>query len=193
MANVDNAFGLRAVKNSNGSPYNGSGSLYYKAVGDTEILAPGDPVVVTGTASTGGIPTITRATAGVSNAITGVMISRSDGIDGDVTLTRDKALNSPASTEDYIMVEDGPGIVYEIQVNGTLVVTDISNNANLTAGVATQGKSLFEVDQSSVGTNAGNQLKILRLRQIPNNSVGADAVVEVIINNHTLTSHEAGV
>lgn len=192
MANVDRAFGLRPIKYLSGTTYNGSGQLYHKAAADTTPLAPGDPVVVTGTSSTGGIPTITRATAGVSNPITGVMINRTNSLDGTIDLVQESALNSPASTEDFILVEDG-AVVYEVQVNGTLVVGDISNNADLSAGVAIEGKSLFEVDQSTVGTDAGSQVKILRLRQITNNSVGDDAVVEVIINNHTLAPNKLGV
>ena len=192
MANVDNAFGLRPIRYANGAPYNGSGSLYYKAVGDTQPLAPGDPVVVTGTASAGGIPTITRVAAGVSLPVTGVVIGRANAPDGSVTLNRDSALNSPASTEDFILVEDG-AVVYKAQVNGTLAVTDISNNADFSAGVAVEGKSLFEIDQSTVGTGASKQVKILRVLQVENNSVGANTVVEVILNNHTLAPNKLGV
>lgn len=193
MANVDNPMGLVPIKNADGSAYTAGGSLYYKAAADTTPLAPGDPVVVTGTASTGGIPTVTRATAGATNPITGSVVGRAQSTDGSVTLLQSDDPVSPASTEDFLMVSDGPGIIYAAQVNGTLAVTDISNNADLSAGAASNGKSGFEVDQSTVGTGASKQVKILRLRQLENNSVGADAVVECIINNHTLAPNKAGV
>ena len=190
MANVDNAYGLKPVRHRNGAPYNGAGSLYYKASSDTTPLAPGDPVVVTGTASTDGIPTVTRATAGTSNALTGVVIARTNG---DGTLLQTSALNSPASTEDWLLIEDNPDVVFTIQCSGAFAVTDMSNNANLSAGTATEGKSGFELDSTSFGTGATLQLKVLRLYRDINNSVGTNAQVEVMINNHTQATGKAGV
>lgn len=190
MANTDNPFGLRAVRHRNGAPYNGSGSLYHKAAGDATPLAPGDPVIVTGTADTTGIPTITRATAGATNRITGVVIGRTNG---EGTLLQDDTLNSPASTEDYLLIEDNPDVVYEIQADGAVAVTDISSNANLIAGMAVEGKSAFELDSTSFGTGATLQLKVLRLVRDVNNEVDTNAKLEVMINLPTQAPDSVGV
>lgn len=168
MANTDNPYGLRAVRDKNGATYNGSGSLYHKASGDTTPLAPGDPVVVTGGADTTGIPTITRATAGASNAITGVVIGRTNG---EGTLLQDSTLNSPASTEDYLLIEDDPHVSFSIQVSGSIAATDLSTNVDLTAAAALEGKSQFEADSATFGTGATKQLKVLRLVRDENNEL----------------------
>ena len=190
MANSDNPYGLRAIRHRNGAPYNGGGSLYHKAAADTTPLAPGDPVVVTGTADTVGIPTITRATAGASNAITGVVIGRTNG---EGTLLQDDTLNSPASTADYLLIEDNPDVVFSIQVSGALAATDISNNVDLLAGAATEGKSAFEADSTTFGTGATKQLKALRLVRNPENELDTNGKIEVMINNHTQSSGTTGV
>ena len=190
MANTDNPYGLRAVRDKNGAPYSGSGSLYHKASGDTTPLAPGDPVVVTGTADTVGIPTITRATAGASNPITGVVLGRTNG---EGTLLQDDTLNSPASTEDYLLIEDNPDVSFSIQVSGALAATDLSTNVDLLAGVALEGKSLFEADSTTFGTGATKQLKVLRLVRDVNNELDTNGKIEVQINNHTQNTGIAGV
>jgi len=193
MANTDNPFGLRAVRHRNGAPYNGSGSLYHVAASDSQVIAPGDPVVVTGTADTNGVPTVTRATAGDGNLITGVMAGRTNGPVNlnDEGIVFDTTLNTTASTEQYILVHDDPDLVFEAQFAGTLAATDISNNANLSAGVAIEGRSRFEI--GAVSALATAQVKILRLVRDVENELGANAKVEVMINQHTQTAGTAGV
>lgn len=194
MANVDNAFGLRAIRNANGAVYNGSGSLYHVAVGDAQVIAPGDPVIVTGTADTNGIPTVTRASAGATNRITGVMLSLNQGkptLDGVGGFTQDSTQNTVTLTSQYILVEDNPQVTYVAQFAGTLAVTDISTTANLTAAASpADGKSGWEV---GAGTGlATGQVRILRTQQTPNNEVGEFAVVEVMVNLPTQANDTVG-
>ncbi len=182
MANADSPIGLRAIRHRNGAPYSGSGSLYHVAVGDAQVIAPGDPVIVTGTADANGIPTVTRATAGSTNRITGVMISKTPG-EGD--LLQDTPLNTVTLTSQYILVEDNPDVVFEVQCDGAFAVTDISDNANLTSAAAVAGKSQWEVDSTSFAVGATLQVRVLRIVRRLDNEVGVNASLEVMINLHT--------
>ena len=180
MANADSPIGLRPIRHRNGAPYSGSGSLYH--INNAQVVAPGDPVIVTGSADTGGIPSVVRATAGTSNRITGVMISR---VAGDGSLLQDDSLNTVASTAQYILVEDNPDVVFEAQCDGAFAVTDVSANANLTAAAPVEGKSQWEVDSTSFAVTATLQVRVLRIVRRLDNEVGANASLEVMINLHT--------
>lgn len=197
MANVDNAFGLRPLRDANGAPYNGSGSLYHVAVGDAQVIAPGDPVIVTGTAEAGGVPTVTRATDGATERITGVMLGLSQGnsgLDGTGGFTHDSAQNTVTLTSQFILVEDNPKTVYEAQCSAGFAVTDVSANADLLAAASpSDGKSGWEVDSSTFAVGATLQVKVLRLVQREDNEVGANAVVEVFINLPTQANDIAGI
>ncbi len=195
MANVDNAFGLLPVRNANGAVYNGSGSLYHVAASDAQVIAPGDPVIVTGTADANGIPTVTRATGAATNRITGVMLSIAQGkpqLDGSGGgFTQDSPLNTVASTSQFILVEDNPQVSYAAQFAGTLAVTDVSSTANLTAAASpADGKSGWEV--GAVTGLATGQVRILRVRLLPENEVGEFAKIEVMINLPTQANDTVG-
>lgn len=197
MANVDNPFGLRPIRDANGAPYSGSGSLYHVAVGDAQVIAPGDPVIVTGTADTSGVPTVTRASAGSTNRITGVMLGITSGnalLDGTGSITFDSTLNTVTLTSQFILVEDNPKTVYKVQTDGAFAITDISANANLVAAASpADGKSGWEVDSTSFAVGATLQVKVLRLVQVEDNEVGANAILEVFINLPTQANDIAGI
>ncbi len=180
MANVDAPFGLRAVRHRNGAAYNGAGNLYHVASGDSQVIAPGDPVLVTGTADTSGNPTVARATAG--SRMTGVMAGMTNG---EGTLIQDAALTTVTLTSQYILVHDDPDIVFEIQSDGDLDAIDISSNADLTAAAASNDRSQWEIDSTSHAVTATLQVKVLRLVKDERNALGANAVAEVSINLHT--------
>lgn len=133
MANSVAARGLKPIRHRNGAPYNGGGSLYHVSSTYATAIAPGDPVTVTGTADANGIPTVARTAAGAGNATTGVVIGRTNG---QGTLLQSDALELPASTGGYLLVEDNPDVVFEVQMDGAFAVTDISNNTNYTAAAA---------------------------------------------------------
>ena len=191
MANSDNPQGLRPIKYLSGAPYNGAGNVYNVAAGDSVIINPGDPVIVTGTADTRGIPTVAKATAGATNRITGVMLSLTNG---ESTVLQDSNVSTAASTNQYILVEDNPNVVYDVQMSGALAVTDISNTASLLIPVSTvDGKSQAEVNTATIGTGATDQVRILRLRDVENNEIGTNSNVEVVINLPTTANDIAGV
>lgn len=191
MANSDNPQGLRPVKYLSGAPYNAAGNVYHVAVGDSVVINPGDPVIVTGTADTRGIPDVEKATAGATERITGVMLSKANG---EGTILQDDPVSTIPSTSQYILVEDNDQVVYDVQVSGAFAVTDVSNTANLLIPVSTiDGKSQAEVNSAAMAAGATGQVRILRLRDVQNNEVGANANVEVVINLPTTGNDLAGV
>lgn len=199
MANTDNPRGLLAKRHRNGAPYNGSVSLYHVPSSNSTPLAPGDPVTVTGTADSNGIPDVARTTPGTGNAITGVVRGRASGVprnsNGEFTVTFDDTVTLPTSTEGYLVVEDNPDVVFEIQCDGTPAATDISSNANLAAAVDPNalGYSQFELDATTFAVTQTHQLKVLRLVQRSDNELGQFAKLEVMINQHTQAPNTAGV
>lgn len=190
MANSDAPQGLVPVRHRNGAPYSGSGSLYYVAAAHAGIINPGDPVTVTGTASALGVPAVDISTAGDTNPITGIMISR---INGDGTVLQDDTVPLPATTEGWILVEDNPDVVFRAQVSVSIAATDISNNADMVAGAAVNGRSGWEVDSATFGAGATKQVKVIRLERVQDNELGTNAKIEVMINNHTQAHNTAGV
>lgn len=191
MANADSPKGLRPIRMLGSGVYNGSGSLYHVAVGDAQVIAPGDPVTITGTSDTLGIPTVTRSTAGATNRITGVMIGITNG---EGTVLQESTLNTVTLTSQYILVEDNPNTVYEIQTDGAFAVTDVGSNADLSAAASPgDGISGFEVDSTSFGVGATKQLKVIRAVRVVDNEVGANAKLEVLINLPTWANDTVGV
>ena len=189
MANADSPIGLRAIRMLGGMVYNGSGSLYHVAVTDADVIAPGDPVIITGEADTDGIPTVTRASAGHANRITGVMNSITNG---EGTVLQTSPLNTVTLTSQYILVHDNPQIVYEAQASTTIVSGDIGATANLLIPASTtDGKSGAEV--GAIAGASTSQVQILRLVRRVDNALGANANLEVIINLPTTANDTAGV
>lgn len=190
MANNDNAMGLRPIRHRNGAPWNGAGSLYHVPAANGSALAPGDPVIVTGTSDSLGIPDVVLITAGATNRITGSVIGRTNG---EGTLLQDDAVTLPTLTEGYLLVADDPDIVFEAQMSGAFAITDVSNNANLLSGTAALGKSKWEVNSTGIAATATLQVKILRAVRRVDNEVGVNAKVEVMINQHTQNANSLGV
>lgn len=191
MANVDNPHGFAAKRHQGGGYYTGGGNLYAVAAGDAQVIAPGDPVTKTGTATAEGVPIVTQTTAGTTEATTGVMIGRTKG---DGSLLQEDPLNTVASTLQYILVEDNPFVVFEAQVDGAFAITDIGSNGNMIIATSTlDGKSICEINSTGFATTAAHQVKVLRLYRVEDNEVGANARVEFLINNHTEMPGVAGI
>ena len=202
MTNINAPFGLRPVKHTNGAPYSGAFRAYFVPASDGTALFVGDPVVKAGSSNTavvsapgagtfgiGALPTITRATAGTTNRITGVIV----GFAGDANAP----LNRPASTDRVVYVCDDPDILFEIQSSGALAATDVGLNSVITftvAGSAFTGKSGAQLDQSVLATTAAHQLSIVELVNREDNfpTLTASKVL-VRINNHTEVAGAAGV
>ena len=193
MANSDNPSGFRLVRRLGSAPLNGGGSVYY-VDGAAANLFPGDPVTVDGTANSLGVATVDRSTAGISNPVTGIMMGAVAGPDDPVLRDDTKYIATGASG--YILVEDDPNALFECQIDGAVAITDIQDNCEIVLGTGNTlyGTSAAEADYSTIGAStSGSQLRIMRVVQRENNEVGANAKIEVLINNHSYRIGRAGV
>jgi hypothetical protein len=194
MANQDAAFGLRPIANKDGSSWNGKFTLYSIPAAYETAVFIGDCVLKTGTSNAaavknygiGTLPVVAKA--GATGFITGVVI-------GFLPVSDESEKYGVASTERIAMVVDDPRVVFEAQVDGTLVIADIGLNAGRTVagGSTVTGHSIDEIKQSTVAATSTLQLKILRVSNVEGNAIGAAAVADVIINAHTEASNTAGV
>lgn len=180
MANVDAPFGLRPVKHVGGAPYNGAGNVYF--VNAAQVIAPGDPVLITGDADTNGIPRVARATAG--SRITGVMLGKTNGAG---TLLQDSTQTTTASVDQYLLVCDDPTVIYEAQSDGDLDAGDIGSNTDLVTANAVNDRSAWELNSATHDVTATLTVRVLRLVPDDRNALGANAVAEVLINTHTMS------
>lgn len=190
MANQNAPFGLRPVRTLNGAPWNGAVNFYF-ATGATGVIAPGDPVVNTGTCNTssfggfeaGMLPTCGIASAGASNVITGVCVSA-------LPVTRDSLPYRETSTDRIIAVADDPQLIFTVQENtgGTaFAAVDQGRFAVLAAGTASTvtGRSAWVIDTATASnTTVTFQVMLMRYWNNPANAIGANAVWEVMLLNH---------
>jgi hypothetical protein len=176
---------------------------YYVPSTYSTTLYTGDPVVLTGTANAaltfskyipGQLQTVTKATAGASNKITGVIV-------GFESSTGGRLPYGAASTVRVALVSDDPNQVYVIKADGntTLDATHIGLNAMLnlaTSGSTTMGLSGANMDTGTTtapSATATGQLTILGIDPTPPNAFGQYARFLVRINLHTYELGVAGV
>jgi len=152
-------------------------------------IASGDLVTL------GSNGTVIRGTAGGTalGVFYGVEYRATDGsvkfkkVWDNATVTKDSA-NAKA------YVYDDPNITYKIQCNGSFATANVGELANVTIGTydSTYGHSTDELDIATLATTA-KVLRILRLIDYPDNAVGADADIEVVINLALYGTQNAGV
>ena len=190
MANQDAPFGLKPVnRDSNG----GQTKLrkYAVATNYGTALYRGDPVLITGTSVADPLdgtilPYVGRAAT--SGYVTGVIVEviGSDGILASQTLNEASTPYIPASTGGFVLVDDDPYSLFEIQTDGTLAVGDVGQTADLIythAGSAATGQSGAELDTADIAT--GLMLVIEGVRQQDRNDLtSANPVAVVRINQH---------
>jgi len=184
MSNLDRPAGLKPIKNLGGSPWNGKANIYYlKSDYDTAVFK-GDIVKLAGSAdATGKFPSIEKSAAGdVTNV--GVVI----GFGKHQSLMMDP--DSPnmkyrlASTEMYALVVDDPFVIFEVQEDGAIDVDAIGLAANFidAGGSTTTGLSGIELQSSDIG--ATGNLRILRVVDRPDNELGTNCKLEVLLVEH---------
>ena len=178
MANVDAAFGLAPVRHLSGNGYSRA-NVYTITSGLAENIFTGDAVIITAD----GVITPHSATE-VNNigVFGGVSYTASDGsyVYSQYWPTGTTATNIKA------YVYDDPYTVFKVQSAGTIAQTNVGNCADLVAGAGstTTGQSGFE---ASGTMDAGTAtVKILGLYDVPDNAFGANAIIEVLINEHLL-------
>lgn len=184
MANGNAPRGLIPRRQRDGETANGALNKYYVPATDATALFMGDPVIIAGSADAAGVPSVTRATAGGANRITGVVV----GFEPNpaIVATGYRA----ASTEAYVLVDDNPATEFEIQedsVGGALTVDSVGLNAALVAGNGSTytRTSGWMLDSSTAATTAALQVRIVGLMQRADNEIGDYAKWLVRINEPT--------
>ena len=178
MANVDAAFGLKPVRHLSGNGYSRA-NKYTIASGLAENIFTGDAVILIAD----GVLTPHTATE-VNNigVFAGVSYTASDG-----SFVYSQYWPSGTVATDIIAyVYDDPYTVFKVQSAGTTAQTNIGNCADLVAGAGSTltGQSGFEM--SGTMSNGTATCKILGVYESPDNALGANAIMEVLINEHLL-------
>jgi hypothetical protein len=174
-------FGLRPVRYKGGAPYNGAANVYSVASGESNAIFVGDPVIISGTGDTDGVPGVARAGAG--DRITGVVV----GFAPNPSATGAMALNRgyrTASTADYLLVADDPNLIFEATedaVGGALATGDIGNNVDLVAGSGSTVTKLsgYMLDSSSKVTTTA-QVRLVGKSPRVNNAIGTVSTVWLV-------------
>ena len=95
---------------------------------------------------------------------------------------------SQAATDIVAYVTLDPTIVYEIQANGSIAVTDIGSQADfttITAGSTVTGLSALMLDTATLTTSGNASLRIIDIAPGPDNAFGdAYTIVQVQISEH---------
>lgn len=177
MANVNNPFGFIPIKHMDGSEYNGQINLYSIDASQAELFK-NDLVTLSGDSDVNGIPGIARLAAGTGNPSIGSIVSFvADREDQGKT-------SNPASTAGFALVADAPDIIFEAQID-TVAASNFGVNAPIDASVGSSvtGNSAMQI--SSAGLKATtDQIRLMRLKRIEGNELGAFAVIECFINEH---------
>lgn len=177
MANVDSAFGFVPVRHMSGYP--ARANKYTITSGLAENIFTGDLCILTADG------VITPHTATETNNIgvfAGVSYTASDG-----SYVYSQFFPTGTSATDIIAyVYDDPYIVYKVQSAGSPAQTNIGNCADVVAGAGSTntGNSGFEISGTMASGTA--TCKIIGLYDSPDNAFGANAVMEVLINEHLL-------
>jgi hypothetical protein len=183
MANVIEKYGLKPVRQLNGSPFINAQNRYRIAANYGTAIYQGDLVIPV----TGG--NIERATAGTSNAVVGVF---NGCFYTDPTTQKPTFSNfypGTVNASDIIaMVVDGPDTVYEIKSNASFAVADLFQNYSITntTGSTKTGISFAQLNVSASGTTGTFVVQAIDITQDPFNSdlTASNVGVLVRINNH---------
>jgi hypothetical protein len=163
MANADFARGLVPVRNAHGGTYNCAARAYTARSDYATALFIGDPVVKSGLADANGRPGCILATAGATNAITGVVV----GFEDAASLILGYGA---ASTQRTVLVADDPSLLFEIQEDSggaATALADVGLNVDLisAAGSTTTRTSGWMADSSTKAVGATLQLKIVGFQE----------------------------
>ena len=177
MANADAAFGFTPVRHMSGNAPRTN--QYTITSGLAENIFTGDLCVLTADG------VVTPHTATEENNIgvfAGVSYTASDGS----YVYSEYWPSGTVATDIIAYVYDCPYTVFKVQSAGSPAQTNIGNCADAVAGAGstTTGQSGFEIS----GTMAAGAAtcKLIALVDSPENAFGANAVMEVLINEHLL-------
>lgn len=193
MANANLPRGLIPVRYRRGARYDGAGNIYYVPASYATALYIGDPVItITNQSDANGIPVVNRAAAGGGTFISGVMVGVIAGGSPVVPLLQSSSTFRAASTGAYILVEDDPDVLFEVQENnsgGNMGVGAPGRNVDLVAGAGTGANySGFMLASNTLATTNTVQMRVVRpAERADNDPTAADVNAKwwVFINLHS--------
>jgi hypothetical protein len=155
-------------------------------------------MVLAGDADANGVPSVVLATAGTSNAVTGVLVGMgvNEGLMADPSNLNTIIIPATKTKAYYVMIADDPNIIFEIMETNSgsaLASANVAQNANLKSGTNNGFVSGWTLDNSGTATTATLQLKLLGLTRKANNAFGLGAQWLVLVNNHTFKAGVAGI
>ena len=193
MANVVEQYGLKPVRQLNGSPFINAQNRYRIASNNSTAIFQGDLVIPQTTGN------ITRAIANTSTEVVGVFNGcfYTDPTTQKPTF-RNHYPGSIAASDIIAMVVDATETVYEIKANATFVVADLFKNYSVTnvTGSTQTGISKVTLDVANSGTAGTFVVQAIDITQDPFNSdvnVSSNVGVLVRINNHFFRQSGTGI
>jgi hypothetical protein len=185
MANIDKAFGFRAIGNLSAT---GAQKQYGYEIADNQAgtIFQGDLVALSAGYITKFLPATHTAAVGVFNGCN--YIDPTTGkptwknyYPGSVNITSGKIIAD---------VIDDPSQLFLVQCDAGFVAADVGKNADVigTGGSTTTGVSTMELNSGTLATSAALNLKTVGLYNVPGNEFGSFAVVVVKINEHVYGS-----
>ena len=180
MPNINAAFGFQPVRHISGndprtSEYNIDPAGYASSIFSGDLVS----------ANAAGYLEVTGITG---NAI-GVFAGCSYTDDSGNYIYSEYYVGTTTGTNFIAYVYDDPYTIFKVQSSVTIGRADFGKNAPVDPALG--GSTLNGRSGQQIGVVSGtatNQLRILRLAKTPGNSLGANAVVEVLINQHSLKS-----
>jgi len=193
MPNVVEQYGLKPVRQLNGSPFINAQNRYRIAANNTTAIFQGDLVQPLGSGN------ITRSIANDGNVTVGVFNGcfYTDPTTQKPTFKNFYPGNINAS-DIIALVIDGPDTVFEIKADATFVVADLFRNYSVTnvTGSTQTGISKVTLDVSESGTVGTFVVQAIDITQDPFNSdvnVSSNVGVLVRINNHFFRQGGTGI
>jgi hypothetical protein len=181
MANVDKAFGLRALGNLSATGAQAQYG-YTIATNQSGAIFQGDLVTVFDGFLVAFNPATHTAAVGVFNGCNYI-----DPTTGKPTW-KNYYPGSVNVTQGTIQADvlDDPNQLFTIQCDEGFVQANIGKNADVATGSGNTvtGVSAMELDSSTIEKTAALNLKIVGLYDVPGNEFGTNAVAVVKINEH---------
>jgi len=177
MANADAAFGFVPTRHMSG---NAPRTNKYTCASElAENIFKGDLCIII---ATGLITPHTATEVNNIGVFDGCSYTASDGS----YVYSEYWPTGTTATDIILYIYDDPYTVFKVQSAGTTAQTNIGNCADVVAGAGSTitGQSGFELSGTMAAGTA--TCKIMALFDAPENTFGANAVMEVLINEHIL-------
>jgi hypothetical protein len=205
MANTSRINGFKPVKHLAGAPYNGQSTLYEVSSSDSNPVFVGDLVKLSTNASTSGVPCVqsvvaasSQITAGpILGAVVGVLNAKMDPLDGLMT-GGSIALDTPqyrvASTKQFVLVADDPGLIYEAEADAAVTLANIGFNVGVGASAHTNplitgASPMYVYSTTTPDATSTRPLQIVgQVKRADNETAAAFNKVLVRINVHSFGS-----